>query len=208
MKTILKFEFNYLFFASVSVFSVLLGIYVYSFFSNISILNFSSYAAALFLFVQAGSTTNKESRLRLFVPLSLSLCKIAVSRAVIILLIYLIIFGTANIFHLFFKETISVFTNGPAELNMFGAEVLLMIFTYLILTDTFPAFSSKNMKWIINAVFLTLIVVMMVLSAVFISSTYGENKTAGIILILISYIAALILAGISVFTFEHRESYN
>ena len=90
---------------------------------------------------------------------------------------------------------------------MFGGIGLMSIFTYLFLSDIFSNIQSKSGVFWFNIIVTTIIIIAIVLTASTIRNAFNNPSGKGILTIIFLYLACLMFAMISFFTYKNKESY-
>ena len=163
------------------------------------------------LFIQFISFTYlselKENRGFKYVQLNLSNREIALFRILLSLIGFLIIYTLGVISYLILEFPPDGFHDTLLELILFGGLGLMSFYTYLFLSDLFSVFQNKSGFVVFNIIVLTILLFALASTAMSVRNAYNSSIDAGITLIVLVYIVAVILALISYITFQHKESH-
>ena len=163
------------------------------------------------LFMQFISYTyiseQKESRNFKYLQLNLSIREISHFRIVLSLIGFVIIYTLGSLSYLVFDLPPDGFHDTFLELILFGGLGLMAFYAYLFFSDLFSLFQNKSSFVIFNFTAGTIIFTLLIIIMVSIRNVYYSSTSNGIILILFTYVGAIILAVISCMSFQHRESH-
>jgi hypothetical protein len=152
-------------------------------------------------------SSSKESREMTFRLLTIPAREMAILRILLVIVGFIIIYGVSFGLNVIIFHPGNDFRDGYHELFMFGGIGLFGIFLYLLFSDYIAVFkTSSGYIWfnIISGILIGIIGFGIIFST---KSTFENSVDSSAILIAFIYICSAIVAAISFFTYQNRESY-
>ena len=204
---IIKAQIKYVLYNLHGTLIIFAGIYLYSYFREFNPINILSFL----FFVQYVSlvllSNNKEGRELTFRLLTLSARDIATSRVLLVLFGFIIVYTISFGLNYFVFQPGNDFRDGYHELFMFGAIGLLGIFLYLTIADYFSIFKNRRGSILFNTIAAVIIGIISFGVIFSVKSSFDNSESSSSILIVVIYLCSFVLAAISLFTYQNRESY-
>jgi hypothetical protein len=183
------------------------GIFTYAYLKEFNPLNLFCFL----LFVQYASIAvlknPKENRYYTLRLLGVAAKRIALSRILIIMLGFIIIYTFAVLVHNFFLDIQYGFRDSINELFMFGGVALCGIFFYMMISDVFSVFKYKSGFILFNVAMGILIGLLAFAVIIAIFESYQTSSYLSQVFVVILYIVSISLAAISYFTYQYRKSH-
>lgn len=207
MLKILKAELSYARYWIIRVLSFILPLFIYFYLMNRWWMNGIIIMGGMFLAANNIKIRFKEDRLRLETLLPVSLRKIAVLRLIYSTLPIIAVYGFCEIIGLIPEIVWGGWRDSGAERLMFLGLTLFMLFTYNIIGDLTAAVVYKS-RAILMEIFKSVVAgIIFVVVAGVVSSVYLQSMNSGLNFIKIIFLLDIILAWISMSSFNNRKSF-
>jgi hypothetical protein len=206
MLRIIKYELRYLRFNLIPIFLPPAALFALLVFGSENVVNGTSYLLSLALFGQLLGSRGKEKRSFKEIVFPVTRKQIALTRSFFIYIPVIVIYCLALIPHLFFYENNAGWRDSIYELTMMQGLIIMLGHLYYFFSDSFSVFTSRLGKLTFNFITITLLIVLMVLLSNAIESSFVKSHFAGLSSTIFLIAAGIIVAFISIYSFNHRES--
>jgi hypothetical protein len=206
MLTILKYELQYLRFNLIPTFLPPAAMLALLIFGAENVVNGTSYILCLAIFGQLIGVRGKEKRSFREIVYPLTRKQISIARSLFIYIPIVFIYCLALIAHIFFSESNQGWHDSIYELSMMHGLIIMMGHLYYFFSDSFSVFTSNNGKLIFNIITISVLLVLIIMLSNAIESSFMKSYFSGIGSIIFLIVAGFVLAYISRYSFNFRES--